>query len=421
MVSRSHRIGTGLMTASALAFLVNACAPAGDNVSDESSAGLAATNGLAAVNGLAATNGLAAVNGLNATASLQTSGIQSGSGLMTTAAGRSTVAYLARCALPAGHSISKQDQYGNWYTYAGALGVAPGWEYGSCSDLDCQGYMSACLMAHINSAGFHVPLWLDSNIAGMGWGQSASYPGQEGTFFGNLFVTPPEGYYCDGAGFAGGANGVVAGRVNGGGSAIYRNPFGDGVLCANSSGAVPYYSAGASVPDGFQQLNYNHPWWHPITVWRGASYTPSFDTAFTYRLYALNTRANPMLIDVSGASSNPGTKLDQWPLAWNGGGSSFKIMGGPSNWTIRPAYDTSKCIDVGAGASGSVPTIQSCNSGTAQQFLFTPNGGYGTMYIKSVSSGRCLTAGSQTVAGAPTNLTDCAHVSWQEFRVLASQ
>ena len=324
---------------------------------------------------------------------------------------------MVKCALPAGHSIVKQDQYGNSYTFPGAIGVAPGWENGSCSDLDCQGYMTACLMAHVNSTGFHVPLWLDGNAANVGWGQNPTYPKQEGTFFGNIFVNPPEGYYCEGEGFSSNGVGVVAGRINGGDSTIYRNPFGYGVMCKNTSGAVPVYSTGNSVPDGFSQITYNHAWAHPITVWRGTTYSPQFSPDYRYRFYALLTRDNPLLLDIAGANSSPGTRVDQWPLSANGDGSYFKVLAGASGtWTFRPAWDTSKCVDSGAGAEGSAPTIQVCNGGTTQQFTVTPNGGYGTVYIQNVSSGRCMDTGSS--AGSSANLSTCDHVSWQEYRVL---
>ena len=44
-------------------------------------------------------------------------------------------------------------------------------------------------MAHINTSGVHIPLWMTSPMTSIGWGQSPSYPTQEGTFFGQLMVT----------------------------------------------------------------------------------------------------------------------------------------------------------------------------------------------------------------------------------------
>ena len=110
------------------------CAAPGDT--NESGEGestlLASTNGLSMINGLSMTNGLNSVSGglatgLNTAYALNSSnGLSSTVGLMTTSAGRSTVSYLVRCALPSGHSLRKQDQYGTAYTFAGAMGLAPG-------------------------------------------------------------------------------------------------------------------------------------------------------------------------------------------------------------------------------------------------------------------------------------------------------
>ena len=68
-------------------------------------------------------------------------------------------------------------------------------------------------------------------------------------------VTAPAAYYCDGDGFATGSGGEVAGRLGVGQTAAapYVNPFGDGVLCKNSSGAIQQWSAGrstATAPSG---------------------------------------------------------------------------------------------------------------------------------------------------------------------------
>jgi hypothetical protein len=102
------------------------------------------------------------------------------------------------------------------------LGFAPEWETGACGNA-CQEYVSACLMAHVNTAGAHIPLWLDAYNPNVGWGQSASYPHQEGSFFGNIFVSPPKAYYCNGKDFD---QGVVPGRLGASQpGAPYVNPY----------------------------------------------------------------------------------------------------------------------------------------------------------------------------------------------------
>jgi hypothetical protein len=177
---------------------------------------------------------------------------------MTTAAGRNTVSYLVRCALPAGRSITKKDQNGASYTFSGAIGMAPEWETGACG-ADCQQQMSACLMAHVNTSGLHIPLWLDGDSSALGWGQSQKYPFQEGSFFGNIFTTPPQAFYCEGSNFG---DGVVRGRIGADQpSAPYTNKFGNNGTCAKNCTAAdsPNQNDGYKACGGFK---------HVVTVWR---------------------------------------------------------------------------------------------------------------------------------------------------------
>src|SRR6185503_13753502 len=193
-------------------------------------------NGLIGVNGLSAANGLIGVNGLSAA-----------NGLMTTDGGRKTVAYLVKCALASNDSLVKQDQYGVQYTFNGGLNLCPTWKTaGVASNRTCQNMLSACLMAHINTSGVHVPLWLDSESSAIGWGTNASYPKQEGTFFGSMIMTgslsnlgmpgvnAPVAYFCEGAGITAG---TVAGRLTSGATGVpYTNPYGANVKCTNAGG-----------------------------------------------------------------------------------------------------------------------------------------------------------------------------------------
>ena len=83
---------------------------------------------------------------------------------MTTSMGRKTISYLVRCALAAGDTLVKQDQNGNNYTFPGAIGLCPEWKNGDVHGNErCMTGVSACMMAHVNTAGIHVPLWLDNN------------------------------------------------------------------------------------------------------------------------------------------------------------------------------------------------------------------------------------------------------------------
>src|SRR5665811_913145 len=106
---RSNLVSLSL--ASSFALLLVGCGEMeGDVGVTEAVSDLVTTNGLVTVNGLKSVNGLDTANGL-ATAN----GLKSVNGLMTTDTGRTEIAYLVHCALPAGTSIVKQDQNGISY------------------------------------------------------------------------------------------------------------------------------------------------------------------------------------------------------------------------------------------------------------------------------------------------------------------
>jgi hypothetical protein len=223
---------------------------------------IASQNGLPAINGLNTHNGLNTQNGLSIQNGLNTqNGLTDGIGLMATAAGRTTVSYLVKCALPANHSITKKDQYGTSYKFTGLLGVAPSWESGSCTGV-CQQWLSACMVAHINTAGIHVPLWIVADPSyqpQIGWGLSASYPAQEGSFFGNIFVSPPVMYYCNGRNYN---VDVVPGRVGSGNTnAPYVDPWGYNTYCDKycTASDYPNTTSGYKACAGYNAV---------ITVWR---------------------------------------------------------------------------------------------------------------------------------------------------------
>ncbi|QRK07026.1 hypothetical protein JQX13_44390 [Archangium violaceum] len=102
--------------------------------------------------------------------------------------------YLVQCAVPSGQTRSyTAPDTGITYTWTGNLGLAPGWSRGTAATLDEQQLISACLAAHTNKYGIHVPLSvLGPTTSGAPIPYSAeelaSFPEKEGCFFGNLFT-----------------------------------------------------------------------------------------------------------------------------------------------------------------------------------------------------------------------------------------
>jgi hypothetical protein len=237
-------------------------------------------NGFNAQNGFQAQNGFGSVNGLNIASGLNVSdGLGSAAGLMTSDGGRKVVQYLVKCALPAGDSLTKADQNGVNYTFPGSIGLAPQWKTGGCNEV-CSEMISACMLAHINSSGVHIPLWMDSPDSAIGWGKSPWFPTREGTFFGQIMVTNAsnnlDAYYCNGP--ASDKN-VVPGRLGfNQGNVPYADAYpmtaGMDGLCGNSLTA---HSTGGCVDnlagDGATQCKLNGTTWnYPITVWRGQTF-----------------------------------------------------------------------------------------------------------------------------------------------------
>ena len=310
------------------------------------------------------------------------------------------------------------------------------------------------MIAHVNTSGVHVPLWLDSNDPSIGWGiDRVNYPMQEGTFFGDVLdtgaltnlskpnVTAPVAYYCDGAGFPGGANGVVAGRIGANqAGAPYVNPYGNGTLCQNASGAVGQFSLGvtdscpagsnsnpaAGCPDGYKALTTNGNggvWQHGITVWRNNNYVPVFDPSFTYRLAPMPANGGES-IDIPYGSTNDGTVVQQY-ASWNGTPQMFNLIADGSNWHIAMNANTAKCLDlVGGGsnlANGTQIAVNDCKSGdTSQDWSITPDPASGAFVFKNVQSGRCLDeSGYNTANGLPMQIWDCSGGANQKLFVQA--
>jgi hypothetical protein len=259
MTEKLNNKVTWLAASLALASALIGCQPGAQDQDEGASVAseLATQNGLSLINGLSLTNGLSgnglsgnglSGNGLSGNGLLMNAlktGVLSTGSMMNSTAGRTTMSYIVKCALPTGHSITAKDSGGVSYNYAGLIGTAPEWETGTCNTT-CQERMSACLLAHVNTSGVHIPIWLDSEGA-IGWGQNTSYPYQEGSFFGNIFVNPPKGYFCNGRDFD---SGTVPGRLGAGQSnAPYYDPFGTPGPCSPSCTASSATTNG--VADGY--------------------------------------------------------------------------------------------------------------------------------------------------------------------------
>ena len=145
--------------------------------------------------------------------------------------------------------------------------------------------ISACMMAHVNSSGTHIPLWMNSPDA-LGWGISPGFPTREGTYFGQIMVTNAnyalDAYFCNGPGAD---QNVVPGRLGADqGPVPYANAWpttaGFDGQCETSHidknkvdhGKCTAHTTGGVI-DGDTSCKLNDTVYnHPLTVWRGATY-----------------------------------------------------------------------------------------------------------------------------------------------------
>jgi hypothetical protein len=370
---------------------VASCAPETSSGVEVNSDDLESTNGFAmngfAMNGFAmnglSLNGFAmngfAMNGL----SMPANGLSSTTGLMTTSGGRMIVQYMIKCAYPAGQSYVNKDQYGNSYTFPGSIGIAPELATGPC-DLDCQEKISACMLAHVNNSGQHISIWMVGPDPAIGWATSPLYPYQEGAYFGNLFASSWQGYYCAGTDMA---SGEVPGRLGSPlASNVYVDKYGAGGLCNQPAACTVTSSGYTNCNDPMPQQPYGpgHKWTHVITVWR------DFEATQMYKI--CNAYSGKCLGVVNGSTAD-GAAIEQ--RTYSGSLSQ--------NWQILyVSAGLFKVINVASGkaldVSGS-QIVQNTYTGASSQQLpirYIKNlAGYANLVLStSNTSGYCVSSNS---------------------------
>jgi hypothetical protein len=309
MIQNPNNKITWLAASLALAAALTGCQPGAQDLDEgggSASSELSSTNGLTMLNGLSLTNGLSgnglsgnglsgnglSGNGLIMDALNGSKALASSSTLMNSASGRTLVSYIVKCALPSGHSITKKDTAGTSYNFPGQIGTASEWEAGGCNTT-CQERMSACLIAHVNTSGVHIPIWLDSEGA-IGWGQNISFPYQEGSFWGNVFISPPVARFCSGPDLD---SATVPGRLGANSNAPYTNPFGNpgpcGYGCSTSSATTNGVADGNASCQGYT---------HVVTVWR------NFDANTQYKII---DKGDGLVLEVKGGSTATGAVVQQ--------------------------------------------------------------------------------------------------------------
>ena len=117
----------------------------------------------------------------------------------TSPGAREVLKYLVECALPE-DAVVTADPSDPALVFHGRYGLASSWADGPC-DVACQEWVSACLFARSNTYGVTVQIYMSADHPGIGLGLDDASPVEEGAFYGNWFMDPPQAYSCRGEGY----------------------------------------------------------------------------------------------------------------------------------------------------------------------------------------------------------------------------
>lgn len=115
---------------------------------------------------------------------------------------RQLMRYVVSCALDSTQSFSftwtDSSSVSHPTTYPGLLGVAPSWISAPLGTA-AQQWVSACLASRVNW--YEIPVTLSSRgglgALGLGLGEIAAFPTEDGAFWGNLFTSSPAVFACN--------------------------------------------------------------------------------------------------------------------------------------------------------------------------------------------------------------------------------
>jgi hypothetical protein len=231
----------------------------------------------------------------------------------------------------------------------------------------------------VNTSGEHISLWLDGPDPALGWGQSSNHPYQEGTFFGNIFTSPPSAFFCNGRDHA---FGVVPGRLGATQTGSpYTNPYGKDVLCRDRCTAA----GGPSNTDGFSSCPsqiYGRPAYkHTVTVYRNYEVTTP---------YKICDKANGMCLDATGSTAgaavvqnsyNASDAGQKWTVAMVSPGK-YKIIHTASGLALgssggKTTAGTALALGAYTGGPTQIFSAQSMADGTGYQSLIFSAGAMG--------------------------------------------
>jgi hypothetical protein len=300
------------------------------------------------------------------------------------------------------------------------------------------------MMAHINSAGVHIPLWMTSPDS-MGWGQSAYYPTSEGTFFGQIFVTNAnnnlDAYYCNGRDVSAD---VVPGRLGSNqGSVPYQNAWpqsaGMDGLCAtsHSTGTCRMHALtpGETESDGAESCTLNGVTYnHPVNVFRGQIFqaeSAALDSGVTIQTGSKNSGgrrvgnigpyATVTFKNVLAGAAGANNLVVYYANGDCGSGLRYfnvKVNGGPVQNKSFPIVAQADWTQIGQA----IITLDGFTAGANNTVQFMGDGAHSAPdldwieVIAAPGSGSSATSGSTCAAGATVAIQSMQNLQYASAR-----
>jgi hypothetical protein len=203
-------------------------------------------------------------------------------------------------------------------------------------------WISSCLMAHINTSGQHIALWLDGP-APVGWGRNTTYPIEEGTFIGDLFASPPIANFCGGRGY--GSN-VVSGRIGAGQSNAPYKPLKN----ASKNNSDRCDDTCTMDPSGDGYSSCTAVLGNPITVWRQFTSAPVVSFESGAQGFSNSPSSQPTTLGLSTDQHLSGTRSLLLTVNARGAGNAYVELANPGT-KVKPGKNMTFFINIPSGTN----------------------------------------------------------------------
>ena len=311
--------------------------------------------------------------------------------------------YVVACALAANEVVTFTDSNSVMHTWTGSLGLAPGWVNGPISSEE-EGWMSACLLAHLNSNGKTVQISVRGSNAGLATttAEVGTLGSFAGAFFGDLFSEDGGYYACSTAELRNNSSqthSMLQTMIREQGRECAIDGCNDTVTavdCSTVCGGVPASSCTVDGHTFNQVINVYVPNYRAASGWqRSSSIMLPYDTTCSN---CLNAQALDFYRNGSGTTAFA---------------TAASLAGSGGNLSVVVRYSN--------GTSGNLFLKVQVNNatvmnGSSEYFEFAPTGGWNTFSTRTVSFSASSAPTVKLVGGGSAKKGPRVDVAWIQFQ-----